>query len=43
MKHWLTLAAVAVVGSMVGVAVKLIINNHTAAAQPATTTSPTGA
>lgn len=36
------LAAVAVIGSMVGVAAKVVIANHTAAAQPPTSSSGTG-
>lgn len=42
MKHWLILAGVALLGSMVGVAAKTIIANHTAAANPPTSASPTG-
>jgi hypothetical protein len=43
MKNWLMLAAFAVVGSMVGLAAKTVIANHTAAAQPPTSASLTGA
>jgi len=43
MKHWLVLIGFALVGSMVGVAAKTVIANHTAAAKPATAASTTGA
>lgn len=42
MKNWLMLAAFAVLGTMVGVAAKTVIANHTAAAQPPTSTTVTG-
>ena len=42
MKQWLTLAVIGLVGSMLGVALKTVIANKTAAAQPPTSTSGTG-
>jgi hypothetical protein len=42
MKNWIVMGLWLVAGTMLGVMVKTVVSNHSAAAQPATSTTASG-